>query len=137
MIRRLLAAACCLAVVGCGAAAPQPSGPAPTTTVAVSVPADGVLLSSLGYRFAPKGFSVPATSVISEHVDQENTVVAVFSAPNGEDIAEHLRQHLPRQGWDITADGNDSLLFERGKEHGAFTVSDSVAALSIRWDERS
>lgn len=103
----------------------------------VSVPDDGVLLSSLGYRFAPEGFSVPAASVISEYVDQENTVVAVFTAPSGPDIADYLRERLPSQGWAITADGDDSLLFDRGEEHGAFTVSDSVAALSIRWDERS
>lgn len=139
MIARLLAAVCCLAVVGCAAAAPEPTEPAPSASapVAVGVPDDGVLLSSLGYRFAPAGFSVPATSVISEHVDQENTVVAVFTAPEGADIAAYLRENLPGQGWTITADGDDSLLFERGDQYGAFTVNGSLAALSIRWDERS
>lgn len=137
MIARLLAAACCLAVVGCAAAAPEPTEPAPTTSVAVTIPDGGVLLSSLGYRFAPEGFSVPATSVISEQVDQENTVVAVFTAPEGSDTAAYLRETLPEQGWTITADGDDSLLFERGDQYGAFTVNGALAALSIRWDERS
>lgn len=126
-----------MAVVGCGSAAPAPTAPAPVASSEVSAPADGVLLTSLGYQFAPAGFSVPATSVIGEHVDQRNTVVAVFTAPDGPDIAAYLRQHLPQQGWRITADGDDSLLFERGDEYGAFTVSGDLAALSIRWDERS
>lgn len=137
VIRRVLALSCCLAVLGCGAAAPEAAEPSPSQPVAVSVPADGVSLSSLGYSFAPEGFSVPASARIGERVDQENTVVAVFTAPGGADIAAYLRENLPGQGWSITADGQNSLLFERGEEHGAFTVTGDLAALSIRWDERS
>ncbi len=94
-------------------------------------------MSSLGYSNAPDGFSVPSGSVISERVDQENTVVAVFTSPGGRDVATYLREALPGQGWEITADGNDSLLFERGEEYGAFTVAGEYAALSVRWDARS
>ena len=137
MIRRLLAALCCLAVVGCSAAGTEPIEPAPTTSTVVQVPDDGVLLSSLGYRNAPADFSVPATSIISDRVDQDNTVVAVFTAPSGLDMAAYLRANVPQQGWTITADGNNSLLFERGEAHGAFTVTGAFAAIAIRWDARS
>ncbi len=137
MIRRLLAAACCLAVIGCGAAPPEPGQPLPTTSAVATVPSDGVLMSSLGYSYAPQGFSVPSGSIIAERVDQENTVVAVFTAPSGLDVAAYLRETLPGQGWAITADGNNSLLFERGKEYGAFTVTGAYASLAIRWDARS
>lgn len=141
MIRRLLAVAVCLVAVGgvagCGAAAPEPTEPSPSTTAVATVRGDGVLLSSLGYRFAPKDFSVPASSVITERVDQENTVVAVFTSPTGLEIAAYLRETLPSQGWSITADANNSLLFERGEAHGAFTVTGAFAGLSLRWDERS
>ena len=137
----MLAALCCLVAVGsaaaCSAAGPEPIQPLPSSTVAAPVPADGVLLSSLGYSFAPGGFSVPTGSVITDRVDQQNTVVAVFTAPSGLDIAAYLRENVPLQGWTITADGNNSLLFERGEEHGAFTVTGAYAALALRWDERS
>ncbi len=109
----------------------------PSTSSVPTVPGDGVLLSSLGYSNAPDDFSVPVGSTITERVDQENTVVAVLTAPSGLDIAAYLRETLPGRGWEITADGNNSLLFERGEEYGAFTVTGAYAALSIRWDARS
>ncbi|MGV8845687.1 hypothetical protein [Tessaracoccus sp.] len=137
MTARLLALVCCLAVVGCSAAPPQPPPPTPTPTAVATVRGDGVLLSRLGFGFAPSDFSVPGTSEITERVDQENTVVAVFTAPSGLEIASYLRDTLPGQGWNITADENNSLLFERGVERGAFTVTGALAALSLRWDETS
>ncbi len=137
MIRRLLAAICCLAVVGCSAAPAEPTTSRPSTSAIAAVPSDGVLLSRLGYRYAPRGFSVPSGSTIAERVDQENTVVAVLTSPSGLDIATYLRESLPEQGWEITADGNGSLLFERGEEYGAFTVTDGYASLALRWDARS
>ncbi|MDO5736367.1 MAG: hypothetical protein Q4P15_07820 [Propionibacteriaceae bacterium] len=109
----------------------------PSTSAVATIPDDGVLLRSLGFRFAPDGFSVPATARITERVDQENTVVAVFTAPGGLEIAGYLRNTLPDQGWVITADDNSSLLFERGEERGAFTVTGAIAALSLRWDPQS
>ena len=126
-------------MIGCSAAGPEPLQPTPTQapTAIASVPADGVPLSSLGYRFAPGDFTVPSGSVITDRVDQQNTVVAVFSAPSGLDVAAYLRRNVPLQGWTITADDNNSLLFERGQEHGAFTVTGAHAALALRWDERS
>ena len=141
MIRRTLAALSCLAAVtglaGCSAAAPGPTPPPPSPTAVASIPADGVLLSALGFTHAPADFSVPATSTLSERVDQENTVVAVFTAPGGLAIASYLRGTLAAQGWVITADGNNSLLFERGDARGAFTVTGALAALSIRYDKQS
>ncbi len=138
MLRRLFAAACCVAVVGCGAVPPEPTQPAlGPSAVATAAPEGGVLLSSLGYSFAPVGFSVPEGAVITERVDQNNTVVAVLTAPSGVEVASYLRETLPDQGWEITADDNDSLLFERGQEYGAFTVTGEYAALSLRWDARS
>lgn len=141
MIRRLLAALCCLAALGwaagCSDAGAGPTGPAPAITVAASIPADGVALRALGYRFAPDDFSVPSSSIITQRVDQQNTVVAVFTAPGGLDIAQYLRDTLPAQGWTITADDNNSLLFERGEVRGAFTVTGAFAGLSLRWDAQS
>ncbi len=141
MIRRLLATACCLVAVvplaGCSAAAPEPVEPVASANATATVRGDGVLLSSLGYSNAPADFSVPAGAVITDRVDQQNTVVAVFTSPSGLDIAAYLRDTVPGQGWTITADDNNSLLFERGEEHGAFTVTGAYAALSLRWDARS
>ncbi len=137
MIRRTLAAACCLLVVGCGAA-PAASAPVTTpATISTFVPADAVTLVSLGFTYAPADFYVPASAVLVESVNQSNNVVAVFSAPAGADLAAFLRSNLPAQGWTITADGNDSLLFDRGQLGGAFTVTGGLAALTIRSDPSS
>lgn len=137
MIRRLLATACCLAVVGCSAVVPEPFEPVPSPTAAVTVRGDSVLMQSLGFSFAPAGFSLPATSVITQGVNQENTVVAIFEEPDGAVMAAYLRETLPDDGWTITADADDSLLFERGELRGAFTVNQGSTALAIRWDARS
>lgn len=137
MTRRIPALLACLLLVGCGAAEPVPEPTTSAVTTSDAVPEGGVLLSTLGYRHAPADLAVPATSVISERVDQPNTVVAVLTAPSGLELAAWFRDTLPGQGWEITADANNSLLFERGDLHGAFTVTGQFAGLSIRSDDRS
>lgn len=103
----------------------------------VTIPDDGVTLESLGFEYAPDGFSVPSSATLSDFVDQPNTVVAVFTAPSGLEIAEYLRANLPDQGFVITEDGNNSLLFERDDVAGAFTSNGAYAGLSLRYDDRS
>lgn len=137
MTRRIPALLACLLLVGCGAVEPVPDPTTSAVTTADVVPEGGVLLSSLGYQHAPADLAVPATAVITERVDQPNTVVAVLTAPSGLELAAWFRNTLPEQGWEITADGNNSLLFERGDLHGAFTVTGQFSGLSIRSDERS
>lgn len=137
MIRRALAALACCAVLGCSAAPTLPVPPTVAPTAATTVPADGVLLASLGFQHAPAGFSVPAAATVVERVDQTNTVVAILTAPSGLEIAAYLRRTLPEAGWAITADGNNSLLFERGSLRGAFTVNGPQSALAIRGDRQS
>lgn len=105
--------------------------------VSTHVPDDAVAFATLGFQFAPEDLHAPSGSVITERVDQVNNIVAVFTAPSGLDLAAFYRSTLPEQGWTITADGNNSLLFERGELHGAFTVTGALAALTIRSDERS
>lgn len=109
----------------------------PPATTSTFAPAEGVRLVDLGFRNAPADFYVPASVVITERVDQSNNIVAVFSSPSGAELAAYLRANLPEQGWTITADGYDSLLFERGQLGGAFTVTGDVSALTIRSDPSS
>lgn len=135
----MLVALTCLLLAGCGAEVqsnPDPSPPAPSPA-AHDVPDGAVALASYGYQHAPEGFMVPGSSIIEDKVDQANTVVAVFTAPGGADLNAFLRQSLPADGWTVTADGQYSLLFERGELRGAFTVSGRLAALSIRDDAGS
>lgn len=124
----------CLVLVGCAAAdVPEPtSDPSPVTTA--PVPEDGALLSEFGFEHAPEGVSIPRTSVMSERIDQVNNVTIVFTAPGGVELAGYLRRALPDQGFEITADGSNSLLFERGEWQGAFTTEAGYSGLSFRTD---
>ena len=139
MIRRtLLVSVACLALAGCGAVPPDPSPTvSPSPTWATVAPDGGILLSSYGYAFAPADLSVPQGSVILENVDQTNTIVATFTYPTELELLEWFRSTLPDQGWVITDDGGNSLLFERGELRGAFTVGGGRSALAIRSDPQS
>lgn len=139
MSRIALALVALLAVSGCSSA-PVPT-PSPTPSVTVSAPsgapADGVLLSDLGFVNAPAGFSIPRGAVIEEQVDSGNNITVVLSAPSGDDVAAYLRRNLPAMGFTITADAGGSLLFESAVHDGAFTVTDALSALSLRTDRSS
>ena len=137
MLSRIILAACLLLAAGCAApTTPIPAITADTETSDV-VPADAVALKDLGFENSPADFYVPAGAVIVDRVDQSNNVVVVLEHPAGSELAEFWRTTLPEQGWRITADGNDSLLFDRGELHGAFTVTNGLAAVTIRSDDRS
>lgn len=123
-----------VALAGCSAAVP-PDSPTPSAApAAASAPADGVLLSDLGFRHAPEGFSVPTGLAIAERVDAANNVTLVFETTEGGSVAAYFREHLPAMGFEITADSEGSLLFTNGVHEGAFTDSDELAAVSLRTD---
>lgn len=134
MQRISLALVALLAVAGCSSA-PMPT-PAPTMTVSApaEAPADGVLLSDLGFVNAPEGFSIPRGADIEQEVDSANNVTVVLAAPAGDEVADYLRRNLPAMGFTITADANGSLLFESALHDGAFTVTGELSALSLRTD---
>ncbi|HSO68494.1 MAG TPA: hypothetical protein VLQ67_02540 [Arachnia sp.] len=135
MLRITLALVGLLAVAGCSA--PQLS-PTPSQSVTVSAlteaPADGVLLSDLGFLNAPAGFSIPRDAEIQERVDSGNNITVVLSSPSGDEVADYLRRHLSTMGFTITADAGGSLLFESAVHDGAFTVTGELSALSLRTD---
>ena len=126
----------CLLLVGC-LPGPEPSPLATPTQQATTAPAGTVSLRDLGFEHAPADLLVPRDAEIEHAVDQVNAVVVAFSAPDGATLARFFRSVLPQQGWVITADGNDSLLFERDGAHGAFTVTGDTSALTVRYDEKS
>ncbi len=134
MRRVVVALVALVLVVGCSAQPPPEAEPTPGVQVTAPVPDDGVLLSDLGFQFAPEGVSIPRGAVVSERVDQVNNVTLVLSAPSGAELAGYLRRTLPEQGFEISMDGNNSLRFSRGEWDGAFTTDSGYSALSLRTD---
>jgi lipoprotein len=132
MVRRLAGLLAVIALAGC--TTPPPELPGPEPRVSVSVPSDGVTLAQLGFRNGPSALVLPAGMVIRDRVDLGTNVTMTITSPPGERIAAWLRQNLPAAGFEITADGQDSLLFHRGPWQGAFTVSGDLSALSLRTD---
>lgn len=134
-VKRLLLA--CVLLAGC--APPEPMmTPAPRVEHTAPAPAGERLLS---LQFAPTGFTIPERATTAEIIDQVNNVTIVFATENGREgaaIAEFYRRRLPGMGFEITADGGGSMLFSDEHWQGAFTVGDSVAAISFRtdWERR-
>ena len=121
-----------LALAGCTTPPPQPATPEVTWTA--SAPADGVTLTQLGFRNGPAEFWLPSGVVIRDRVDLEANITVTITSPGGAELAAWLRRNLPVAGFEITADGQDSLLFRRGQWQGAFTLTAALSALSLRTD---
>lgn len=121
------------ALTGCSAPPAETAVGEPTLTSSAA-PADGTRLSDLGFVNAPPGLSVPADAKISDRVDSPNNVTVVMTAPDGLTVVDFLRGHLAELGFRITADDQNSLLFEGGGFQGAFTVSSGYSALTLRTD---
>ncbi len=121
-----------LALSGCTTPPPQPATPEVTWTA--SAPADGVTLTQLGFRNGPAEFWLPYGVVIRDRVDLEANITVTITSPGGAELAAWLRRNLPAAGFEITADGQDSLLFRRGQWQGAFTLTAALSALSLRTD---
>jgi len=121
-----------LALSGCTPPPPQPATPEVTWTA--SAPADGVTLTQLGFRNGPAEFWLPSGVVIRDRVDLEANITVTITSPGGAELAAWLRRNLPAAGFEITADGQDSLLFRRGQWQGAFTLTAALSALSLRTD---
>jgi len=124
---------------GCGSGE-EPPTPPPTTgtpgsTAAVTVPADGVTLRSLGYLNGPvEQFTLPRTALVSATVDQTNNVTAVLTSPPPTDVAAYLRRALPATGFTITADDPEALAltFAGHGWTGSFTGSATTSAILLR-----
>ena len=121
-----------LALSGCTTPPPQPATPEVTWTA--SAPADGVTLTQLGFRNGPAEFWLPSGVVIRDRVDLEANITVTITSPGGAELAAWLRRNLPAAGFEIKADGQDSVLFRRGQWQGAFTLTAALSALSLRTD---
>ena len=121
-----------LALAGCTTPPPQPA--TPEVTWSASAPADGATLTQLGFSNGPTDFWLPSGVVIRDRIDRESNVTVTITSPGGGELAAWLRRNLPAAGFEITADGQDSLLFRRGQWQGAFTVTAELSALSLRTD---
>ena len=121
-----------LALASCTTPPPQPA--TPEVTWSASAPADGATLAQLGFSNGPTDLWLPSGVVIRDRIDLESNVTVTITSPGGAELAAWLRRNLPAAGFEITADGQDSLLFRRGQWQGAFTVTAELSALSLRTD---
>lgn len=141
MIRRAVARALlvcaplvlAVALVGCTTGTPAPT-PSPVPSVsAVAVPAGGISLTGLGFQNGPAAaVTLPAEVRLGLSVDQPNMVTMTFLAPDGAAIGEWLRTHLAEGGFRITASSEDGVVFEGYGWSGAFTMSETSSALTLR-----
>lgn len=140
VVRRVVGVATALVLVGSAAACAageRPGDPTPSArpTGAVSIPADGVTLQSLGYLNGPAAqFSLPRTAVLQAAVDQTNNVTAVLTAPRPAQVADYLRRALPATGFTVTADqpDHDTLTFAGHGWSGSFTATGATSAVLLR-----
>lgn len=101
----------------------------------VTVPADGVLLRSLGLTNGPlDALSVPRTTVLTAIVDQPTSVSLVISQPSSTEVYAYLEQSLPAAGFTITAQSPASrtLTFAGRGWRGSFTGDARASAVLLR-----
>lgn len=130
MNRAILLVLAAVVLAGCGTPEPVMT-PVPKAVRTPEVPEGGRLLDT---EFGPVGLSVPVDASIVEQIDQVNNITLVFDAPDGKELADYYRAALPRMGFTITADANDSLLFEDEDWTGGFTAAEGHSALTLRTD---
>jgi hypothetical protein len=126
------------ALTGCGAGGVLPnsseaSSPAPTA--AVSLPADGVSLSALGFENGPVDrVFVPVGAQVSSRVDQPNNVTVVLTAPPAADLLAFYRRTAVTNGFTVTADdaATTTLTFAGFGWTGTFTGDAQASALLLR-----
>lgn len=134
--RRLAACAAALALAGCGAAdpgtvsSPPAAGSDPASTA--SPQPGAATLRDFAIEHGPAGFPLPEGLMISYTVDNPNNVTLVIDEGQGDSTYRFLRAHLAGAGFRITADGQKSLTFDGRGWDGAYTVSSTVAALTLR-----
>lgn len=128
-------------LAGCGAADVSDPGPSRSTSASASataepsIPTDGLTLRELGFTNGPvDAFSVPASSLITDKVDQPNAVTVVMSAPDTPTLAAYYRTALPAAGFTVTADdrANGTMTFAGHGWTGVLTGSDTASAVALR-----
>ena len=139
-----------LALAGCGSAGslpgssePPSSTPSPTSsrtptsspTPTISVPADGVSLSALGFENGPVDrVFVPVGAQVSSRVDQSNNVTVVMTFPHAAELQAFYRRTTVENGFTITADNpaTTTLTFAGFGWTGTFTGDSQASALLLR-----
>lgn len=125
-------------LAGCGAAiepTPSPSPALAAPSSAVSIPPTGITLRNWGFTYGPlDAFSIPASAVVTDRVDQPNAVTVVMSAPSTAELTAYYRTALPAAGFTITADdaATDTLTFRGNGWTGVLTGTPDATAVSLR-----
>jgi hypothetical protein len=137
IVRRSAVCVAALLLAGCGAANPQvEQTPMPAVSPATgspsSTPPAGVTLRDLGVEHGPAQLILPGGLEIDYQVDNPNNVTLVLDVSQGRSTYDFLRRSLRAGGFRITADGQQSLTFTGHGWDGAYTVSESVAGLTLR-----
>ena len=124
-------------VTGCaaGSVPDGPASPSAAPTPTVSVPADGVSLSALGFENGPVDrVFVPVGAEVSSRVDQTNNVTVVLTAPSAADLATFYRRTVAGNGFTVTGDdpATTTLTFAGFGWTGTFTGDRQASALLLR-----
>lgn len=105
---------------------------AASTQPAASDGIEASTLRAMGFSNGPGEFPLPADLIIDYRVDNPNNVTLVIDSSQGGQTYQFLRSRLGAAGYGISADRNQSLVFSGKGWEGAYTVSNGVAALTLR-----
>jgi len=120
--------------VGCSAPGSTPGSAPPeeTTIIAPTLPPDGVYLTELGFSHAPDKFSVPAAARIQSGFNNPDVINVIYTGADGPAVHGYLVQHLAEMGFVVTAQSDDSILWNSSDWDGAFTMTAQQAGLTLR-----
>ncbi|MCI1747519.1 MAG: hypothetical protein LKI24_05100 [Acidipropionibacterium sp.] len=118
--------------VSSSAAASPAASPSSPTQPAASDGIEASTLRAMGFGNGPGEFPLPADLIIDYQVDNPNNITLVIDPSQGGQTYRFLRSRLRDAGYVISADGQQSLVFSGKGWEGAYTVSNGVAALTLR-----
>lgn len=113
------------------------TSPRAQPTTPPSPPAGTKSFADYGFRHGPESFFLPAGLAIGQRVDQPNVVTLFVPADQAAQLADFLDANLTAMGFEIVARTLNlgvptSLIFTAPGWHGAFTLGQEQAGLTLR-----
>ncbi|MDR0990853.1 MAG: hypothetical protein LBL92_05800 [Propionibacteriaceae bacterium] len=118
-------------LAGCGAAEPPDTisfSPGQATSGLV-----GDCLPDLGFSVGPSAaLCLPVGIELTDQYESDATVILIGRPDDATAVRDFLATALPAEGWEVTAESDEALIFTADRWTGSFVISPDSWALTVR-----